>query len=406
MPLSDAGIRRIQPRAKPFKIADGLGLYMLVKPNASRLWRLDYTLQGRRKTAALGAYPIVSLSEAREARDIIKRQLRSGTDPSAIVKAEKIAEKAATITFAVVSEEWLQKKMINEKKAESTLERTKWLLGILNKGIGGKALADIEAPELLAVLRRVEAGGKNETVKRLRATASIVFRYGIATGACQRDPAADLKGALTSAASTPRSAITDLAGVGELLRAIDGYKRPALRLALQFLALTFVRPGNVCNAEWSEIDVDAGVWSIPGPKMKMRQPFRIPLSRQALVVLKELRAITGHSKYLFPSRTHGRHIWANRLNVIMREIGYSADEISAHGFRSTASTILNEESEFSADAIELCLAHKPPGVRAIYNRSERWAERVELMQWYSNRLDALRGRGEIVALPKGKKRPA
>jgi integrase len=367
MSLSDAAVRATKPRQKPFKRADDRGLYLLVQPNGSKLWRTNYTFAGRQKTAALGAYPDVSLSEAREARDAAKKQLRAGIDPNAVVKAEKVAEKQAIEhTFSAVSAEWLKRKMVAEGKAERTLERTEWLLGILNDGIGKKLLSEIEAPELLAVLRKVEAAGKNETVKRLRATASTVFRFGIATGVCKRDPAADLNGALTSATSTPRAAITDPTGVGELLRSIDGYKRPMLRLALQFLALTFVRPGEVCSAEWSEINTDA-VWSIPGAKMKMKKPHRVPLSKQALAILAELRKISGGGKYLFPSRKRGRHIFANRLNVALREIGYDAEQVSAHGFRSTASTALNEISEFSPDAIELSLAQPTIGHNAGSN---------------------------------------
>jgi integrase len=402
MSLSDAAVRATKPRQKPFKRADDRGLYLLVQPNGSKLWRTNYTFAGRQRTMAFGAYPDVSLSEAREARDAAKKKLRAGIDPSAVVKAEKVAEKQAIEhTFSAVSAEWLKRKMVAEGKAERTLERTEWLLGILNDGIGKTLLSEIEAPELLAVLRKVEAAGKNETVKRLRATASTVFRFGIATGVCKRDPAADLKGALTSATSTPRAAITDPVGVGELLRSIDGYKRPMLRLALQFLALTFVRPGEVCSAEWSEINTDA-VWSIPGAKMKMKKPHRVPLSKQALAVLAELRKISGDSKFLFPSRKRGRHIFANRLNVALREIGYDAEQVSAHGFRSTASTILNEHSEFSPDAIELSLAHVSGDVRSVYNRAQRWIERRELAQWYANYLDGLRQRGEVVKMPKKK----
>jgi integrase len=402
MSLSDAAVRATKPRQKPFKRADDRGLYLLVQPNGSKLWRTNYTFAGRQRTMAFGAYPDVSLSEAREARDAAKKKLRAGIDPSAVVKAEKVAEKQAIEhTFSAISAEWLERKMVKEGKAERTLERTEWLLGILNDGIGKTLLSEIEAPELLAVLRKVEAAGKNETVKRLRATASTVFRFGIATGVCKRDPAADLKGALTSATSTPRAAITDPVGVGELLRSIDGYKRPMLRLALQFLALTFVRPGEVCSAEWSEINTDA-VWSIPGAKMKMKKPHRVPLSKQALAVLAELRKISGDSKFLFPSRKRGRHIFANRLNVALREIGYDAEQVSAHGFRSTASTILNEHSEFSPDAIELSLAHVSGDVRSVYNRAQRWIERRELAQWYANYLDGLRQRGEVVKMPKKK----
>jgi integrase len=251
------------------------------------------------------------------------------------------------------------------------------------------------------VLRKIEAQEKHEAAKRLRSTASTVFRFGIAIGACRRDPAADLKGALTAVKSTPHAAITEPADVGELLRAIDSYsEKPALRLALQLLALTFVRPGMICNALWSEFDLDAGVWSIPGAKMKMRDAFRVPLSRQALAVLKELHAITGNSRYLLPLRKGGKPLFTYRLNVALRELGYASTEAQAHGFRSTASTLLNEHSEFSPDVIELSLAHTPSGVRAIYNRSKYWTERCALMQWYADYLDDLRGRGKVVALPR------
>ncbi len=402
MPLTDAAIRNIKPAGKPFKKSDGLGLYLLVQPNGSRLWRLDYSFGGRRKTASFGAYPIVSLVEAREGRDAAKKKLRAGIDPGAVKVAEKIAEKQASLTFSVVSAEWLQKKMVNEQKAKNTIVRTDFLLNILNKGIGNKTLAEIEAPELLTVLRKVEAGGRHETTNRLRSTASIVFRFGIASGYCTRDPAADLKGALTSAKVTPRSAVTDPVEVGELLRAIDGYKTPMLRLALQLLALTFVRPGEMCGAEWSEISDDA-VWLVPASRMKMRKPFRVPLSKQALSVLAELRKISGHSTFLFPVRKRGQpYLRANRLNPVLREIGFNGRH-SAHGFRSTASTILNQESEFSADVIELSLAHKVAGIRGIYDRAQHWIARRDLAQWYADYLDGLRKRGEVVTLPKKSK---
>ena len=400
MPLSDAAIRRIEPRTKPFKIADSLGLYMLVQTSGSRLWRMNYTFAGRQKTLALGVYPTVSLSEARDARDAAKRQLRLKQDPGAVVKAEKVAEKLAVAnSFRAVAAQWLKRKVIAEHKAKSTVERAQWLIDILNEGIGDKLISEIEAPDLLAVLRRLEARDKLETVKRLRATASNIFRFGIASGACKRDPAEDLKGALTSGKSTPRSAIVDPADVGKLLRDIDGYHKPVLRLALQLLALVFTRPGNICSAEWSEFDEASGVWNIPGPKMKMREFFRVPLSKQALTVLQELRKHTGNSRFLFPSRMRGKTISPNKLNVALRRLGYSADEVSAHGFRSTASTLLNEFSRFSPDVIELALAHKPGGVRALYNRSKYWKERCKLAQWYADYLDGLRGRGKVVKLP-------
>jgi integrase len=400
--LTDVKVRALKPKERPSKVSDGGGLHILIQPSGSKLWRMAYRFRGKQKTAAFGVYPAVSLSEARVRRDDAKRQLRSGEDPGAVVGAEKLAVVAATAdTFAAVAADWLQKRMIKENKSKSTLDRARWLLGILNDAIGNRQINEIEATELLQVLRRVEAQEKYEAVKRLRSTASAIFRYGIAIGACRRDPAADLRGALTSVASTPHAAITDPAGVGKLLRAIDRYhKKPLLRLALQVLALTFVRPGNVCGAEWSEIDTNAGVWSIAAPEMKMRKAFRLPLSRQALAVLDALRLMTGDGKYLFPARNRKRAIYTHQLNNALREIGFAKDEMQAHGFRSTASTILNENGEFSPDVIELSLAHVPNGVRAIYNRAQYWSERVALMQWWADHLDELRNRGEVLVLPK------
>jgi integrase len=252
------------------------------------------------------------------------------------------------------------------------------------------------------VLRKVEAGGRYESVARLRATASTIFRFGIASGYCKRDPAADLRGALTSVNHTPRAALTNPSEVGELIRTINGFERlPRVRLALQFLALTFLRPGEVCSAEWSEIDGD--VWNVPAAKMKMRLGHRVPLSRQALAVLEELRGITGNRKHLFASSVKPSQPFAtNRLNEALREIGFGSDRHVAHGFRSMFSTIANESGKWSPDAIEASLAHVPPGVRGIYNRSQYWPERVALAQWYADHLDELRGRGEVVALPKKK----
>jgi integrase len=407
MPLTDTRLRALKAGDTPYKRADSLGLYVLVPSNGAKLWRLDYAFAGKRKTMALGAYPVVSLHEARESRDAAKKLLRQGLDPGAVAKQKKAVERQAITTFEVVATDWLEKKMVKEKKSKSTLDRARWLLGILNDGIGDRPIGEIEAPELLEVLRKVEAQNKHEAVKRLRSTASAIFRFGIAIGSCKRDPAADLKGALTSVASTPHAAVTDQADVGKLLRAIDGYDRPVLRLALQLLALVFVRPGNIAQAEWSEFDEASGVWSISAAKMKMREAFRVPLSRQSLAVLAELRKITGNSKYLFPSFKKGnRGIYTHRLNAALRDIGYAADEMQAHGFRSTASTILNEHSEFSPDVIELSLAHVPGGVRGLYNRSDYWSKRCELAQWYADHLDELRNRGEVVKMPAPDKKAA
>jgi integrase len=405
--LTDTEIKALKPKTKPYKRADSGGLYVLVAPitkklpKGSRLWRLAYRHAGKQLTLAFGSYPDVTLAEARARREEAKTSLRQGIDPGKIIKIEKQAVFASTANvFRAVGADWYRRKMVAEGKSESTLTRIRWLLDILNDGIGDRLLSEIEPTDLLDVLRKVEAQEKFETVKRLRATASSVFRYGIAIGSCKRDPASDLRGALTSAKSMPRAAIIDPPEVGKLLRAIDGYQKPMLRLALQLLALTFVRPGNVCGAEWSEFDFDAGVWSIPAKKMKMREPFRLPLSRQVLTALRELRAFGGHTKFLLPSRKRGQPIYANKLNIALRRLGYNAEQVSAHGFRSTASTILNESGKFSPDVIELSLAHQPGGVRAIYNRSKYWSERVELMQWYADHIDELRARGKVVPMSK------
>jgi integrase len=399
--LTDAAIRRLKPGPKPYKKGDALGLYVLVNPNGSKLLRRNYTFGGVAKTRTYGVWPIAGLAEARERRDEDLRLLRQGIDPGAVVKVEKVAKReAAANTFGAVAADWLRTKMVKEGKSKSTLARARWLLAML-KDLDDRPIGEIGAPELLKVLRQVEAQGKLEGVKRLRTAASAIFRFGIASGLCDRDPAADLKGALTTARSTPLSAITDPTEVGKLLRAIDAYDRPVLRMALLLAALTAARPGNIASAEWAEFDIAAGVWSIPKEKMKMRrEPLRVPLSRQALAVLAELHKITGHSKFLFPSLRKGnRPIFTYALNTALRKIGYTADQAQAHGFRSTFSSLANEHSDFSIDAIELSLAHAPRGVRGIYNRSQYWAERCKLMQWYADYICELRDRGEVVALP-------
>jgi Arm DNA-binding domain/Phage integrase family len=286
MPLTDVKIRALKPGAKAYKKADSGGLYLLITAaktdpetglttGGAKPWRMNYRFGGKRKTMAFGVYPTVGLAEAREQRDAAKKLLRQGIDPGAERKERKAAERQAVTTFKTVSAEWHRRKVVDEGKAASTVYRARWLLDILDAGIGHRPIGEIEAPELLAVLRKIEAQEKHETVKRLRATASSVFRFGIATGDCVRDPAADLKGALTSVKATPRAAIVHPAEVGKLLRAINGIEKPGIRLPLQLLALTFVRPGELCSAEWGEFDFDAGTWTIPASKTKMRVEHRI-----------------------------------------------------------------------------------------------------------------------------------
>jgi integrase len=394
--LTDAQVRSLKPKEAPYKVSDSGGLFLLIQPNGSRLWRMAYRFNRKQRTAAFGIYPDVSLAEARTRRDETRLQLRAGEDPAEAAKAKKIA----SITFRAVAEEWREVKVVAEDKAPSTLNLTRWAIGILNDGIGDKPISEIEAPDLLEVLRRVEAAGRHQSATRLRAIASTIFRFGIASGYCKRDPAADLRGVLTSRTSKPHAAVTDPAGVGELMRTIDGYDRvPTLRLALQFLAVTFVRPGELCAAQWS--DIEGNVWNVPADRMKMRIAHRVPLSRQAMAILDELRPITGKRAHLFASPIKPtQSLGTQRLNHVLDEIGFEHCRHVAHGFRSMFSTLANESGKWSPDVIEASLAHAPRGVRGIYNRAIYWSERVALAQWYSDYLDELRDRGKVVAMPR------
>jgi hypothetical protein len=274
--LTNAKVLGLKARNDPYKVSDGGGLYVFVQPTGSKLWRLAYRFQGKQRTASFGAYPTVSLAGVRTHRDEIKALLKAGQDPAT---AARMISKTVR-TFRVVAAEWEQKKVIAEGRSASTIFRTRWLLNMLEAGIGERPIAEIEPPELLQVLRKIEVGGLHETVARLRATASSVFRFGIASGYCKRDPAADLRGALTTATTTPHPAITEPKQIGELLRAIDGARPDRIKLGLKLLALTCVRPGELIGAEWSEIS--GAVWDIPAHKMKMRLPHRVPLSRQGI----------------------------------------------------------------------------------------------------------------------------
>lgn len=408
MPLTDTSIRTAKPKAAPYKLSDGEGMFLLVEPNGARLWRLSYRFGGKQRTISLGAYTnagsttvLVSLAEARERRTAARRQLAQGIDPSAARKAEKVAAEAETRTFRSVADEWFKRKMVAEGRSDRTQSKTSWLMRVLNDYLGDKPIGEIEAPELLAVLRRFEAKEQHESARRARSVASRVFRYAIAAGYCARDPAADLVGALTAPTVTSRPAIIDPTGVGALMRAIDGYVGSAItRLALQFLALTFARPGEVRFAEWCEID--GTVWTIPAHKAKMRRPHRVPLSRQALAILDELRPLTGRGKFLFPSpNTPARPFSENTLLAALLRLGYDRKEISAHGFRSTASTLLNESGKWHPDAIERQLAHvHKDAVRGVYDRAEHWSERVRMMQWWADHLDELRKSKRAVPLSR------
>ena len=400
MPLTDIAVRRAKGRVTPYKLADGGGLYVLVRSGDARYWRMDYRWAGKRRTLALGVYPSVSLAAAREKRDQARKLLASGVDPSAQRKLERLAAKAAADnTFRLIAEEWMAK-LAREGRAGATLGKVKWLLELTYSEIGERPVAAITPPELLTVLRRVEARGHYETARRLRSTCGQVFRYAIATGRAERDPSADLRGALTAPKVKHRAAVIEPKAIGALLRAIDGYDgQPITLAALKLAPLLFVRPGELRRAEWSEFDLDGAEWRIPGAKMKMGLPHRVPLSRQALAVLRGLHPITGGGRYLFPSvRSVARPMSENTLNAALRRLGYSKDEATTHGFRSTAAVRLNEMGRWNPDAIERQLAHQEANAvrRAYTHAAEFWAERREMMQVWADQLDHWREGGKVV----------
>jgi integrase len=401
MPLTDMEVRSAKPGARLVKLSDGGGLQLWMMPDGAKRWRLAYRFAGGQKLLAIGVYPATGLREAREAREDAKRLLADGKDPSLAKKLARAAKAAASAnTFDAIASELLDKKR-REAKAERTLDKLEWLLSLAHPYIGARPVAEITAPEVLAVLRSVESRGRHETARRLRATIGEVFRYAVATGRADADPTGALKGALTAPTVQHRPAIIEPKAFGGVLRALETYDGgPETRAALELAALTFVRPGELRTAEWAEFDLGAGVWSIPGEKMKMKRPHRVPLAPRAIAILRELQTITGSGKFLFPSiRSAARCMSENTINAALRRLGFDKDEMTGHGFRSAASSMLNEIGLWNADAIERQLAHVDnDSVRRAYARADFWEERVRMMAWWADRCDELRRGGVVVAL--------
>lgn len=396
--LGDTRIRVTKPADRPFKLTDSGGLFVLINPNGSKLWRLAYRFGGKQKSLSIGSYPTVTLKEAREKREQAKRLLASGVDPSLQRRIEK---QAATNTFKGVAEELLAK-LAKEGRAQITLTKKRWMLGFAYSALADRPIAKITAPELLAVLRKIERRGRYETAQRLRSTCGMVFRYAIATGRAERDPSGDLRGALIIPKVKHRAAIVDPVGIGTLLRAIDGYYGlPTTKAALRLAPLVFVRPGELRHAEWAEFDLDAAEWRIPAAKMKMRRPHRVPLSRRALEIIRDLQSTSRVGRFLFPSvRNMNRPMSENTLNAALRRLGYGIDEMTAHGFRAMAATRLNEMGGWNSDAIERQLAHQEQDEvrRAYTHAAEYWPERIKMMQAWADYLDQLREVGKVVPL--------
>ncbi|WP_267433052.1 integrase arm-type DNA-binding domain-containing protein [Sphingomonas sp. GM_Shp_1] len=399
--LTVVQIRALKPAERPYKVADSDGLYLLVQPSGALLWRFRYRCCGIERKLSLGSFPDVTLMQARRKRDEAKAELDDGIDPVEEKRQRRLkAELAAQTTFALVAGEYIEK-MEREGRSPATIKKARWFLELLD-GIAKRPIAAITPHELLDVLKRVERRGHHETALRLRSFAGRVFRYGFATLRTERNPADILRGALTVPRVKHHAAIVEPKKVGDLLRAIDGYTgRPETLHALRIAPHVFLRPGELRQAKWSEIDFAEKVWRVPAERMKMKQPHAVPLSRQVLFLLQDLRSLARDSEFLFPAlHTTKRCISDNTLNVALRRLGFENDEMTSHGFRAMASTLLNESGLWHPDAIERALAHgEKDKVRAAYHRGAHWAERVRMAQWWSDYLDQLRIGGAVI---KGK----
>ena len=377
---------------------------MLITTAGGKLWRLKFRIDGKERKLALGRYPEVSLSEARKRRDAAREQIALGNDPAREKQRAKArAHLSSENTFAAIAAEYCEKRKRDGQKrwAPSTATRCEFLLSRISLSIGKMPIAEIEPADVLAAVRKMEAKGRLESARRTLQLASAVFRYAVATARLPSDPTRDLRGALTAPTVTHYGAITDPKGVGELLRSIEDYEGSGItKLALQIAPHVFVRPGELRHAEWGELDLDNGLWTIPAGKMKMRKAHHVPMSRQTIALFREIHAATGPTGYVFPSvRTRTRPMSENTINAALRRLGYSSDQMTAHGFRAMASTLLNESGRFHPDAIERALAHGDSDkVRAAYHRGAHWEERVEMAQWWSDYLDRLRVGAEVVPI--------
>jgi len=399
-PLTDTKVRNVKSGDKECKLFDGGGLFLLVTPSGGRLWQFKYRFRGKEKKLSFGAYPQITLADARERRDAARKQVAAGIDPMEVRKAQKATGGQDGNSFEVVAREW-HGKFINKWSkvhAATILDR---LERDVFPWIGARPIGEVSPPEVLKVLRRIESRGALDTAHRIRNHCSQVFRYAVATGRADRDAAADLRGALPPVKNNHFAAPTNPKDVTPLLKAIDEYKGSfVVKSALQLAPLFFVRPGELRAAEWSEIDLEAAEWNIPALRMKMNEPHLVPLCEQAIQILKELKPLTGHSKFVFPShRSPLRCMSENAVNAALRRMGFEKSEITGHGFRAMARTILDEVLQVRPDFIEHQLAHavRDPNGRA-YNRTAHLAERREMMQLWANYLDGLKAGAKVLPL--------
>lgn len=405
--LTDNGVKNAKPGPKPAKLFDGEGLFLLVQTTGAKLWRLKYRFGGKEKLLALGTYPEIKLKDARERRQGARELVAKGIDPSETRKAEKASRASQSEgTFEAVAREW-HKVIHTVKTSEGHAART--LIRLEQDAfpyIGALPMPEITAPKLLEVLRRVESRGAIETAHRIKQACGQVFRYGIATGRCERDPSGDLKDALKPVIVKHHAAVTDPKAVGGLLRAIHGYEgHPVTRAALKLAPLVFLRPGELRHAEWAEIDLDAALWTIPASRMKRSKqqklsgaPHLVPLSTQAVAILRDLHPLTGQRQYVFPSpRTSARPMSENGVLSALRRMGFEKEDMTGHGFRATARTLMAERLGIDDNIIEAQLAHAvKDSLGRAYNRTEFVDQRRTMMQAWADYLDKLRKGAEVI----------
>ncbi|MBY6127680.1 tyrosine-type recombinase/integrase [Qipengyuania aquimaris] len=394
MPLTVKEIEAAQPRSKAWKLPDERGLYLQISSNGSKRWHLRYSFRGEKKKISFGPFPDVSLKAARAKRDEARSLVADGIDPLQKRREQKLeAQLASTHTFAAVAREYIAKRANDGDKAisDTTRQKTEWLLSLLEPKLGRVPVGEITAPLLLSALNEVQESGRRETARRLRSFVGRVLNYAIATGRAENNPAPALRGALATPSVRHHPAVIEPDALGELLRAIDGYGGFAsTNAALKLSAHLFQRPGEIRQMKWSDLDFGAAIWTIPAGGTKMRREHRVPLSRQAIAIIRSMQDVAAYSEYVFPSFNPKKPLSENAVTGALKRLGY-AGVMTAHGFRTTACSMLNESNEFHPDAIERALAHQDSNaVRAVYNRTQYWDERVRMMQWWSDKIDSLK----------------
>ena len=404
MALTALEVSKSKAADKPQRLADGGNMYLLIQPNGAKYWRMDYRLAGKRKTLAIGVYPDISLSDAREQREQARKLIANGVDPVAVKQAQKVASVALSEnSFEIIAREWFAKHSPNWKENHSSKILAR-LENDLFPWIGARPIGDINAPALLAAIRRIEARGALETAHRVLAICGQVFRYAVATGRAERDPTGDLRGALPPVKRGNHfAAITEPKKVGELLRDIDGYQGSfVVQCAFKLSPILFVRPGELRKMEWAELDLDKAEWIIPPEKMKMGVTHIVPLPTQAVAILREIQPLTGHGKYVFQGeRDHDRPMSDNAIRSALRRMGWANDEMTPHGFRAMASTILDNMG-YKQEWLERQLAHEEQNkIKAAYKR-EAWRmylpERTAMMQAWADYLDKLKAGADVITL--------